>query len=94
LPHDTLHFAILLFPNDTAEVIAGRVAAKHGWTDAQRALAVRRVRIMQRTIWTQAVHDRMLIPVTRNPADIDAYLLTIDHRAEAALDHLRHDSCR
>ena len=92
LPHEVLHFAIFLHPNDTAETIATRLAATKGWTDAERLQAVRRVREIQRAVWTQAVYDRMLVPATRNAADIDAYFVALDRRAEAALDRLHHDS--
>jgi putative alpha-1,2-mannosidase len=87
-----LHWAILLHPNDSADTIATRLATTRGWTDAERQQAVRRVREIQRAVWTQAVFDRALVPATRNAADIDAYLITIDRRAEAALDRLHHDS--
>jgi hypothetical protein len=92
LPHEVLHWAIILHPSDTADTIATRLATTKGWTDAERLQAVRRVREIQRAVWTQAVFDRALVPATRNPADIDAYFVKLDERAEAALDRLHHDS--
>ena len=77
------------FPGDSLDDIADRMAARYGWLADERQLHYNQMYDIRRTVALVATFDRVIVPVFRTPATLDAFLASFETRYTDAQQVLR-----
>ena len=84
LPFSSLYHEVRQHPDDTPDVLADRLAARYGWTPAERAHHAARLYDVQAGATAALLEERMRVPLSRTPEAMERYFRGLDERMAVA----------